>query len=273
MSSYYTVLQFVPDVIADERINVGVIVAGDGEPLRMRFLQKWDRVTKFGANDVGFLKEFVKRLEIQQLELQGPQPWSFDDVRRAAREWRNSIQFTTPRASLKSAAELMREVSTRFLVEPIGVGAYQHRPRSLARDITATAVRHALRDRLGPMAAGLVKKTYQLSGALSAHHFDVVAANGKPLFAAETISLDQADQSRVERDINSAGWALRDVKQKDREFPTAIVAFMPPGQILDADQQANIDRVGAITNSLNVPLIAEAQLAEWSARMALAVRV
>jgi hypothetical protein len=208
-------------------------------------------------------------IPIRQAELpHDVAPWNIGEVRRVSAEWTNSIQLTPLRSSLKAGDELLAEISARLLVEPLAVGAYHHRPRSLARQMKALAVKRALRARLGVRATGLVKTLFPLQGALSAHHFDVVAANGKPLFAAEAISLDQAEQRHVERDINSAGSALRDVKATDADFPTAIVTLLPPGAILDADQQANIARVKAITRSVGVDHVPERDLPEWSRGMA-----
>src|SRR5689334_1355465 len=109
MPSYYSVLQFVPDAIADERVNIGVLVAEDGQPVMMQFLKKWDRVSKFGGVDVTFLRDFAKRLEIQQHETLGLKPWTMDDLKRVSADWTNSLQFTSVRASLKPAKVLLEE--------------------------------------------------------------------------------------------------------------------------------------------------------------------
>ena len=62
MPAYLTVVQCVPDPVIDERINVGVIVYGEGR-IRSRFISDWRRVRSFGVDDVEFLKEFAERLE------------------------------------------------------------------------------------------------------------------------------------------------------------------------------------------------------------------
>ena len=60
--SYYSVIQYVPNPIADERINIGVI-AFDDRTVLVHFLKNWNRVRNFGGEDIGFLLEFAKRME------------------------------------------------------------------------------------------------------------------------------------------------------------------------------------------------------------------
>jgi len=52
MTPYYTVVQCVPDPIAGERINIGVIVLGEGR-LSCRFVRTWRRVAQFAREDIG----------------------------------------------------------------------------------------------------------------------------------------------------------------------------------------------------------------------------
>ena len=49
MTSYYTVVRYVPDVVRDERVNIGVIVFSDNEK-RSQFLKNWGRVKSLGGN-------------------------------------------------------------------------------------------------------------------------------------------------------------------------------------------------------------------------------
>jgi Protein of unknown function (DUF3037) len=58
MPGYYSVVQYLPDPVTDERVNIGVITYGDGG-IRCRFLRTWTRVRMFGGEDVSFLREFA----------------------------------------------------------------------------------------------------------------------------------------------------------------------------------------------------------------------
>jgi Protein of unknown function (DUF3037) len=50
MVSRYSVIRYVPNPSADERINIGVLVS-DEQEVRVRFLQNWERVRCFGMSE------------------------------------------------------------------------------------------------------------------------------------------------------------------------------------------------------------------------------
>src|SRR4051812_35427524 len=123
MATRYSVIQYVPDPVADERVNIGVVAFSDDD-VRVRFLANWDRVRHFGLTDVRFLKDFARRLggavsAEPFLPLSIGQRTTIDAKRIAeiAGEWVNGIQFTEPRASLSSVEELIAEVAQRFLAD------------------------------------------------------------------------------------------------------------------------------------------------------------
>jgi hypothetical protein len=73
MSSRYSVIQFIPDAIADERINIGVIAYGEGA-IFVRSLQDWQRVRCFAGHDPSLLRDFVFRLQGTARGSQGEAP-------------------------------------------------------------------------------------------------------------------------------------------------------------------------------------------------------
>lgn len=113
MLSSYSIVRYVPDPIADERINIGVIVVGEGV-MRTRFIEDWRRIQQFGAEDISFLHDFVHDLEkvtnTWQVESDDKQDWSIDTLTKLSAGWINSIQISTPRASLRTPDELLREI-------------------------------------------------------------------------------------------------------------------------------------------------------------------
>jgi hypothetical protein len=266
MPSHYSVVRYVPDPIADERINVGVIVLGD-DGARVRFLNRWERVREFAEGDVKFLKAFARDVQDRQMVLGDVQEaWTVEQLRKYAGEWRNTIQITEPRASLKSPADLMDEISRRFLVD-VAAAAPAYRTRTDAVTLAAQVVRAALRERLGNLQAReLLKTRYVLAGARASHHFDVVAANGHPQFAAQALSLEVPESRHVERAINASGWSLQDVKHRQHDFPMAILALVPAMGGVDAEREANIERVKGVAAEVDVPLFTDVPLFErWSA--------
>src|SRR5258706_9088964 len=119
MPSKYTVVQFVPNPTAEERVNIGVMT-WDHVGVRSQFLDNWRRVRAFSAGEVGFVRDIAAELA-GRTAAQGALP--LDDVGRIddermealARKWRHCIQFTPPRGSLKNADDLLAELAPVFL--------------------------------------------------------------------------------------------------------------------------------------------------------------
>jgi len=262
--AHYSVVQYVPDPIADERINIGVVVI-DGDDVALRFLARWHRVKQFGAKDLRFLRDFVKGVELQHTNFGTPQNrWTLDTLQRLS-GWTGSIQFTEPRASLKGSAALLEEVASQFLKDEVPAERV-HVSRAEAITLSLRAVRVALKDRFGPHASEYLKTRFSLQGKLSPHHFDLVAGNGHPFFAAQALSRQLTEQRSLERDINAAGWALEDVQAKNAEFPIALVAVPPIEPVVDAAVQENVERAQAVATRLRIPLLQPAQAEHWARR-------
>jgi hypothetical protein len=122
MASWYSIIQYVPDPIADERINVGVLVFDDNLA-RVQFLQDWKRVKDFGGGDIGFLRDFEKEMNkavAEGLLFPGDRPNDkprVERVQKVAQGWMNSIQFTEPHGSLKPIDKLFQDVVKKYLIE------------------------------------------------------------------------------------------------------------------------------------------------------------
>ena len=108
MPGHYSIVQYLPDAVRGERINIGVVAFADGE-LRWRFLRDWHRVRQFGSPDVHYLQQLASefsRFDEQQLR----------DV-IAHRRGLDIIQFTEPAGSLLELDEILDQSARRFLVE------------------------------------------------------------------------------------------------------------------------------------------------------------
>lgn len=133
MSSHYCIIQYVPNPIADERINIGAIVFDEHSVLTC-FLQNWERVQSFGlAESIEFLKDFAAKMEAAAKDgtLFLADATRHERMTKIARDWCNSIQFTEPRGSLLGVDELLADTVKDFLVER------QHRlsqQRSITKD-------------------------------------------------------------------------------------------------------------------------------------------
>lgn len=260
MTARYSIVQYVPDPIADERINFGVI-AYDAEGTHASFLTSWSRVDHFGREDTRFLREFAR--QVQDAIRGVGAPFTVEELERMVGGWVNSIQFTPPRASLKAAPALLEEAFARFLVNP-------QRNRRLTRDrraavsLATRGVRGALESHLSHAdAAQLMHTQHVLQGALDRHHFDVVVANGVPYFAVHALSFEVP----AGRWVDATAWQIDDVRQQMRDLPIGIVA-LPPREDADPEEYpANLEaytRAQRVFHGLGATVLVEDTLARWA---------
>ena len=125
MASRYSVIQYVPNPIADERINIGVLVF-DEKVVKVHFLNNWERLNSFAREDTQFLHDFAYRMrEASKNGLLFPNDdpnnvqSRVERLRKVARGWINSIQFTEPRGSLDNIDSVFEDVISTYLVDEI----------------------------------------------------------------------------------------------------------------------------------------------------------
>ncbi len=272
MPSYYTVVQYVPDPIADERINIGVITY-DGARLCSRFLGTWRRVQGFGDQDIGFLRSFAsiiteasgEQLLIHEL---GRPVIDRAKVEGMSGSWINSIQFTPPRASTRDAGALLHEVAGRFLREQ---PPKQHagRDRRAAGALAIVSVREAVVECRGlGVAKEFVRRNWDVMGHVDSHKFDVVVRNGAPIYAAHGISFEVGLPRDLAKDVAAVAWAFDDVRQRLPDLPLALVA-LPPIQPDFVPYQ----RARKMTTALRVQLVLPNRVEGWAREMAALVPV
>jgi hypothetical protein len=260
MVSRYSIVQYVPNPIADERINIGVL-AFDDNRVRVRFLSNWERVKRFGMEDIHFLKDFASRMEdaaADGLLFPGDSPNETpkqERLIRVAQNWFNSIQLTEPRGSLDDVDSLLADIADTCLLEP------PEKPKPRDRAFAVQMTRSKIKNVLGDAAKDLVKSNYPLSGYRTKHKFDVVVANGQPYFAAQGISFEV----RVKEDIqNSIAWKIADVKKHQPDFPLAIVT-LPPNPKYPAHNklERNYQKVTSMYSKLGADILTEDNMGPW----------
>lgn len=267
MTSYYVVVTYVPDPVIDERINIGVVVYGDGQ-IRSQFVRNWQRVKQFGNGDIGFLQDFALRVQdVQSLKLDMDDQiedfvWSEEIIKKAAGSWINSIQFSQPKASLKPAADLFADVSVRFLRESVRKKR-SYRDRRAAASVALRSVRDAVQKQKGVSGLDYVKRGGSLTGKLDKHQFDVSVSNGRPFFAAQGLSFEVPDGPDLRKDIDSTAWAVDDVRKGLPDLPLAVVMIPPASPNLES-----YSRAVHVFESLNATVVTENNVGEWAARMA-----
>lgn len=232
MPAYYSIVQFVPDPIVDERLNIGVLVFGEG-PIRHRFLKDWYRARFFARKDIRFLVEFAKEFPewLEREAVAGRETCGTLESRIAklASKWINSIQVTRPRASLKAPDQLIEEIATRYLIERSLSQRGSRDKRAVVR-LAYNGIRRALEGRQARDAMGFVKRNYEVMGKLDRHKFDIAATNGEILFAARALSFEvPKPQQKIQVEIDATAWAIDDVRTQHPNIPTAILILPPTG--------------------------------------------
>ncbi|MEM6435728.1 MAG: DUF3037 domain-containing protein [Cyanobacteria bacterium P01_D01_bin.115] len=269
MVSRYSVIQYVPNPISGERINVGVL-AFDDEKVQVRFLSSWDRVRCFGQReDVSMLRDFSRQMAeaaesgfLFPGDMPGETP-KHERLLAVAHGWMNSIQFTEPRGSLEAVDHLLEGMAQTYLLD------IEHPPkprdRQFAARIATNHVRNLLKRQFGADAAKeLLRKNYELPGNHKNHKFDVTVANGKPFFAAHGISFEVQTSEAV---MDALAWMIVDVKESSPELPLAVVTLPPTQEMSDHRRLMKLYQKTTHTyEDLGAQVLVEEQVDPWVLR-------
>ncbi|MCC3411702.1 MULTISPECIES: DUF3037 domain-containing protein [unclassified Microcoleus] len=264
MASKYSIVQYVPNPIANERINIGV-VAFNEEQVRVQFLTNWERVRHFGMEDVTFLKEFAQRMSQAAdcgLIFPGDNPNApyQERLNKIAQDWLNSIQWTEPRGSLADVDSLLEDIASNFLVD-LNSQKPHRRDRQDAARLTTSKFRNVFQKYVKNDAKELLKTSYSVQGSRDSHKFDAVVANGQPYLAAHGVSFEVKIPEHLQK---SLFWMITDVKQCQPNFPIAIMA-LPPKKDADnyQESQQNYQQATSTYSELGAKVLQEEDVESW----------
>jgi hypothetical protein len=250
MASFYSVVQYVPDAVREERVNIGVVVFGAGR-VRSLFVQRFGRVRQFAGKDVSFLKDVAAEAK----------HWDEKTIRHLASHWTGSVQLTAPSASLLSTDDLLHDVARRYLVEQ-AAAERGYRVKSDAVRLVRRRVREKLVDRLGAAGRALLKdRDYPLRGEHMAYEFDISVGNGEPLFAAQGLSFEVPSARTLDKDISATAWLVEDVKRVNKDFPIGVVVLPP------AEDNETFQKAKNIFQELRAEVVSEHDLSGWAEKM------
>lgn len=281
MPAHYTIVQFVPDPIADERVNIGVIVFSDSQ-IRSRFLQNWDRVSRFAQEDIGYAREFADWVgqaavrsasEYVMSSLPGlPDPVGLDEhsIRRMAGEWSNSIQLTAPQPSLENPDALLLRMAQTFLREPIR-RQQVFRDRQFAARYAASTVRRSVSDRIGPThAKDIVRSDYSIGGKVVPHlRIDLAITNSHIHLASQALSFETYNMSELDRQVRDAVYTLRDVGELISDVQLDLVALPPKPELRNFRKADDRFReLSAMCEQIGARLVYEDQVPAWAEQIA-----
>lgn len=240
MRCQYTVVQCVPDPIANERINVGVVVIA-GDEITSRFISDWRRVKQFAQGDINYIREFADRFE----ELVRKQVRSSDEVQAPlsilsqwtlgqgalemiVNEWENSIQFTAFRPANTDPRVLIERLDAIFLKRPNKAARQEHGKRETIKFVEES-LRLALAPRLSRQQIDKLIHTHLATTGKVAKHLkvDVAVQNGHLLAATQAVAFTQSNISAIDEDVSKALLTLSDIRDLDPRIKVAF-AVTPP---------------------------------------------
>jgi len=267
MASRYSVIQYVPNPIADERVNIGVL-AFDDEVVRVHFLQSWNRVEHFSNEDISFLRDFAKQMEesaARGLLFPGDQEKDVPKLERlikVSRGWMNSIQFTAPCGSLTDVDSLLEDVVSTYLVDILTSRSKKQSPRDrqVAAKIAVSTVKNVLKARIGERGRDYIKTS--LTGDKDDHKLDAVVANGRPYLAVHGLSFEVHSPSSV---MGALSFSITDVMSSSKELPFGILA-LPPRETLEnfSELMSVYDRAIAKYADWGAVILKEDELEAWT---------
>jgi hypothetical protein len=262
MPTFFSIVRYVPDPIAEERVNIGVLVFGEGRP-KMRFLSRWDRVHRFAGSDVSFLQDVISDLEVfvaGQTSL-----WDqfvardFSALQELYGKWRHTVQLSEPRASLKSPSELLAEVETIYLKAP----AQRKRETRDKRYVVARgfrAIEIALRRQIGAQTESVLRREVPIPGKFEEHVFDIAVADSRMLLAATGLSFQVAESEALRKDVDVAAWAIDDVRKVNKGLPIGIIALPPRSE---GHARTSFQRAMTIFSGLRAQMVMEEAVGGW----------
>ncbi len=233
--SQYSVIQYVPDPIRDERVNIGVVlICPDLRFADARITTSLRRARQLAPDrDVTFLSAVRRDLErtLEEFASSGTQPslpWhppeqAAELLRSMSGQFANSVQLTAPRGALHpDPAALLDRLHAQY------VGAASAKPRAADR----RRVRRAVRRELEIVGLGaLIRTDLRVEGKHDEYAFDIGLVNGSPKQLVTAMSLVKDDKAAVRNDLYSHAWQFEDVRDAGFRGSIALVAHATQGRM------------------------------------------
>jgi hypothetical protein len=252
--SFYSVLQYVPHPLTDERVNIGVITV-ERETTAVQLLSDWRRVANFGGVNVDSLSRAVKGVVEDLRAIKSP-----EQLEELSRAWTHSVQITAPRASLLSAETLLPKMVEMMLIDV--APTTQRRPKLELVRRARSAVEVALREHQVEQH-GHVDQRLNVPGLYTSHPVDLAISNGKLLVAAQALSFERSPGAQVQRDISATAFILDDI---GRSFspPSLALLVRPPEEADRADYVSAMN----LFQQLPTEIVSPRQMGSWASGVA-----
>jgi len=265
MPAFFSVIRFVPDSVANEAVNIGVLCAS-GDRIEVRGLHDWDRVKCFAGASWQEARRLVHELEADPRAFLGvDNVVSADDLRPALSQWTHALQFSDVSASLDNLDALMNTMEPLVLVgQRADMLVHQNRRDVVVRTIYR-AMTSAFELRFERRARGLVRRRARVLGRRTNHKLDVGVVNGALYAGAFGLSFTTGQRDRQWKDTDAVAFAIDDLRAAGNAAPLCVVTDEPMGE----NEAAT--RAGRLFDGMQVERIGVGHVDEWARRAIQAV--
>ena len=273
MGTVYSIVQYVPDPIAGERINIGLIAVEEGRAA-CRFLDNWDRVNCFGSGaDVEWLTEFATSIQLSCKEstmlVKTTPELTMSSLRRMSEQWTYSIQLSQPSPSLLRCDQLIEDLAP-LMLKDIKSGQPARKTfrdrRTLVLDATDHLSRALIRRASGRESAReYVRSSYPYMGNKKEHRLDVAVAFDRVYFGAFAISFEIPTVQTLEVLSDRLLWKVSDLRAAHPDDRFAVVVYPPLGNgHADPKVRELYFDTSRICESFAAPFVTQTQFEEMS---------
>jgi len=267
MAAFFSIVRFVPDAVANEAVNIGLLVAS-GTRVEVRTLSDWDRVKHFAGTSWREARRLVEELEQNPKAFLGlGQVNGADDLRAVLAQWTRALQFSDVRASLDTFDSVMTSLQPMVLVgQRADMLPLQNRRAVVVRTVYR-AMSSAFELRFERKARGLVKQHAKVSGRRTNHKLDVGVVNGSVYAGAFALSFATGQPDRQWKDTDAVAFAVDDLRATGLVAPLCVVTDVAP----DDGAEGAFRRADALFANMGVETVAVQKIDEWARRAITAV--
>ena len=260
MTCQYSVLQFTPDPVAGELLNIG-IVAWNADSAACKITNNWRRIRAIAGEKLESIQSYADQLA-SLANSWGPLSGdSFQEniVSRVSVGAYAGFRLTPPRASVKTPRDVVSAVSHVFLSI---VDADRERRRT-----RATAIAIATRALKVAVVSKFVDETYlnhlvlreSVEGKFERHKVDLALRNGKVVSGSYAFSFESSDLGRIQKEVDATAWAIEDIRRGNSDVRLSVLTLPPTPLATSA-----YDRAVRLFAAMHVPVVTEAALSGWA---------
>lgn len=233
MATRFSIVQYVPDTVADERVNIGM-VAWDDKNIVCRFLNNWERVRRFSGCDISMLKDFARDFSRTVLQpslalANSDQFLSAATIEGIIKKYERSIQFTRSRGAIEPPTKLIDDLVRLYLRDPSREVKYPRSRSVAARIVTggliAAVKKLYLLSQTEIKPEKYVKQRISIQGAIEKHTFDVGVVNGRIISAVRALSFETSDIEKLKREIEATNWRIEDAHKKFHQTSFGVLLW------------------------------------------------